>query len=83
MTQTNLMKNENINLYCKSEQCTYFYYVGRLALFESDMKKAQEYLNCSYQQSLSYKGSNAQRITRCILKYLIVANIHFGRFPTV
>ena len=77
----NQMKNETLSEFPKSEQSTYYYYIGRLSLFEGQMCKAYEYLSLSFQIALSYRGSNSFSILRQILKYLIIARIYHGQMP--
>jgi hypothetical protein len=77
----NQMKNETLSEFPKSEQSTYYYYIGRLSLFEGQMSKAYEYLSLSYSIALSYKGSNSAAILQQILKYLMIARIYHGQMP--
>ena len=67
------MKNEKIQEFYKSEQCSYYYYIGRLSLFESDMENAYENLTNSFKIAISYKGLNFEGIIKQILKYLVIA----------
>jgi hypothetical protein len=67
------MKNEKIHEFYKSEQSSYYYYIGRLSLFESDMENAYENLTNCFKIAISYKGVNFEMIIKQILKYLVIA----------
>ena len=67
--------------YPKSEQVTFYYYSGRMCLFDNKLKESYTYLNKSYAICQGYQGINSDKIKRQILKYLIPIKIYFGEFP--
>lgn len=67
--------------YPKSEQVTFYYYSGRMCLFDSKLKEAYQHLHRAYLLCQGYQGSNSIRIKRQILKYLIPIKIYYGEFP--
>lgn len=67
--------------YPKSEQVTFYYYSGRMCLFDNKVNEAFLYLNKAYNICQGYQGNNEHKIKRQILKFLIPIKIYFGEFP--
>lgn len=67
--------------YPKSEQVTFYYYSGRMCLFDNKLNDAYTYLNRAHLICFGYQGNNSLRIKRQILKYLIPIKIYYGEFP--
>ena len=67
--------------YPKAEQVTFYYYSGRMCLFDNKLKEAYFYLNKSYGILNGYQGNNRDKIRRQVLKYLIPIKIYYGEFP--
>ncbi|KAM9319318.1 PCI domain-containing protein 2 isoform 1-T1 [Gastrophryne carolinensis] len=65
--------------YAMSQRVTYKYYVGRKAMFDSDFKKAEEYLSFAFKNCLR----SCQKNKRMILIYLLPVKMLLGHMPTI
>ncbi|XP_044144321.1 PCI domain-containing protein 2 [Bufo gargarizans] len=65
--------------YSISQRVTYKYYVGRKAMFDSDFKKAEEYLSFAFRNCLR----SCQKNKRMILIYLLPVKMLLGHMPTI
>ncbi|KAM3934242.1 PCI domain-containing protein 2 isoform 2-T2 [Leptodactylus fuscus] len=65
--------------YTISQRVTYKYYVGRKAMFDSDFKKAEEYLSFAFRNCLR----SCQKNKRMILIYLLPVKMLLGHMPTL
>lgn len=66
-----------VNLFSLAHQVTYKYFVGRIALFESEYKKADENLSYAFHHCHNKFHSNA----RMILVFLVPVKMLFGYIP--
>ncbi|XP_046853354.1 PCI domain-containing protein 2-like [Xenia sp. Carnegie-2017] len=60
-----------------SNQVTYRYYVGRKAMFDNDLKLAEEYLDFAFQHC----HKNNRKNKRLVLIYLVPVKMLAGRMP--
>ncbi|XP_053311206.1 PCI domain-containing protein 2 isoform X2 [Spea bombifrons] len=65
--------------YAMAQRVTYKYYVGRKAMFDSDFKKAEEYLSFAFENC----HSSSQKNKRMILIYLLPVKMLLGHMPTI
>ncbi|XP_075056142.1 PCI domain-containing protein 2 [Mixophyes fleayi] len=65
--------------YAMSQRVTYKYYVGRKAMFDSDFKKAEEYLSFAFKNC----HRSCQKNKRMILIYLLPVKMLLGHMPTI
>ncbi|KAM4701427.1 PCI domain-containing protein 2 [Discoglossus pictus] len=65
--------------YTMAQRVTFKYYVGRKAMFDSDFKKAEEYLSFAFENCLR----SSQKNKRMILIYLLPVKMLLGHMPTV
>ncbi|XP_063809192.1 PCI domain-containing protein 2 isoform X2 [Pseudophryne corroboree] len=65
--------------YAMSQRVTYKYYVGRKAMFDSDFKKAEEYLSFAFKNC----PNSCQKNKRMILIYLLPVKMLLGHMPTI
>ncbi|CAM0140479.1 unnamed protein product [Umbelopsis sp. WA50703] len=70
-------ENIQIDMFPKSQQVTYRYYLGRYYLFESQVRKAERELDIAFKKCTRYATKNK----RLILIYLISARMVLGIFP--
>lgn len=68
--------------YPKAEQVTFYYYSGRMCLFDNKLNESYSYLSRSYAICQGYQGGNSNQIKRQILKYLLPIKIYYGEFPS-
>ncbi|XP_073412963.1 PCI domain-containing protein 2 [Dendrobates tinctorius] len=65
--------------YTLSQKVTYRYYVGQKAMFDSEFKKAEEYLSFAFRHCLR----SCQKNKRMILIYLLPVKMLLGHMPTI
>ncbi|XP_053563741.1 PCI domain-containing protein 2 [Bombina bombina] len=65
--------------YTMAQRVTFKYYVGRKAMFDSDFKKAEEYLSFAFENCLR----SCQKNKRMILIYLLPVKMLLGHMPTL
>ncbi|MEE6470632.1 hypothetical protein FKM82_009016 [Ascaphus truei] len=65
--------------YSMAQRVTFKYYVGRKAMFDSDFKKAEEYLSFAFENC----HRSSQKNKRMILIYLLPVKMLLGHMPTI
>lgn len=71
--------NINLDLIPKSDLVTYYYYSGRLGLYELHISDAQKILSYAFNICNVDSFNNI----KLILEYLIPLNLFFGKIPTI
>ncbi|KAM4795089.1 PCI domain-containing protein 2 [Rhinophrynus dorsalis] len=65
--------------YTMAQRVTYKYYVGRKSMFDSDFKKAEEYLSFAFENC----HRTSQKNKRMILIYLLPVKMLLGHMPKI
>uniref|UniRef100_A0A6I8RNS2 PCI domain-containing protein 2 n=1 Tax=Xenopus tropicalis TaxID=8364 RepID=A0A6I8RNS2_XENTR len=65
--------------YTMAQRVTYKYYVGRKSMFDSDFKKAEEYLSFAFEHC----HRSSQKNKRMILIYLLPVKMLLGHMPAI
>ncbi|NP_001089237.1 PCI domain-containing protein 2 [Xenopus laevis] len=65
--------------YTMAQRVTFKYYVGRKSMFDSDFKKAEEYLSFAFEHC----HRSSQKNKRMILIYLLPVKMLLGHMPTI
>ena len=61
-----------------AQKVTYSYYVGRLAVFDDDYKRAEEHLTYAFE----HRSRHSPRNKRLTLWYLVPVKLILGKRPT-
>ena len=67
-----------VNIFPKSEITTFYYYTGRLSIYEIKIKEAQAFFNNAFTMC----NNNSIQNKRLILEYLIPVNLFVGIIPS-